>query len=166
MHLIYQPSINYGVRTVLKPFARLLPASLQFPVDGVIRVSVGLGKQIRLACNPTSYLAKVLFWQGFTGFEYNTVRIFVELVQEAKVFLDVGANIGYYSLLAAVYNPQIRILSFEPLPSAFHYLQKNLDLNQCAHATPLKWALSDMVGTTTFFAAKKAKFLEIEHHLT
>jgi FkbM family methyltransferase len=108
----------------------------------------------------------VLFWKGCTGFEYNIVRIFVELVQEARVFLDVGANIGYYSLLATAYNPEIRILSFEPLPSAFHYLQKNLELNQCTHATPLDWALSDTVGTATFFASKKTKFLEVEHHLT
>lgn len=166
MHLLYQPTINYGVRTVLKPFARLLPESLQFPVDGIIKVPLDEGAPIKLACNPTSYLAKVLFWQGFTGFEYNMVKIFVELVQEARVFLDVGANIGYYSLLAAAYNPDIRILSFEPLPSAFHYLQKNLDLNGCAHATALDWALSDVAGTATFFASKKTKFMEIEHHLT
>ena len=166
MRLLYHPLINYSLRTVLKPLARFLPTSLQFPVDGVITVPVGAERQIKMACNPTSYLAKVLFWQGFTGFEYNIVRIFVELVQEARVFLDVGANIGYYSLLAAAYNPEIRILSFEPLPSAFHYLQKNLDLNECAHATPLDWALSDSVGTATFFAARKTKFLEVEHHLT
>lgn len=116
MHPIYKSSINYGVRTLLKPFARFVPEPWQFPVTGVITVHVGEGKRIKLACNPTSYIAKVLFWKGVRGFEYNLVHVFVELVKDAQVFLDIGANIGYYSLLAAAFNPDVKIVSFEPLP--------------------------------------------------
>ena len=166
MHPLYKTTVNYGVRTLLKPFARLIPEAWQFPVAGVITLKLSEGRAIRLACNPTSYLAKVLFWQGVEGFEYNLVRIFIELVKEARVFLDVGANIGYYSLLAAAYNPEVTIVSFEPLPSAFHYLEKNLALNGCTRATAVKAALSDTRGTARFFASKNPKFLDIEYPLT
>ncbi len=166
MHPLYKPTINLGVRTLFKPFARLMPDAWQFPVTGVITVKLGGRRRIRLACNPTSYLAKVLFWQGVEGFEYNLVRVFVELVKEARVFLDVGANIGYYSLLAAAYNPDVKIVSFEPLPSAFHYLEKNLALNGCANATAVKAALSDATGAAQFFASKNPKFLDIDYPLT
>ena len=166
MHPLYTPTVNLGVRTLVKPFARLMPEAWQFPVTGVITVNVGEGRRIRLACNPTSYLAKVLFWQGVEGFEYNLVRVFVELVKEARVFLDVGANIGYYSLLAAAFNPEVKIVSFEPLPSAFHYLEKNLALNGCANATAVKAALSDTTGAAQFFASKNPKFLDIDYPLT
>jgi len=166
MHLLYDSRINRGLRSALRPVARFVPEGWQFPVTGMITVEVGEGKRIRLACNPTSYLAKVLFWQGVTGFEYNLVRIFRELVREARLFLDVGANIGYYSVLAAAFNPRIEIISFEPLPAAFVYLKRNLVLNGCNYATPLRVALSDTAGTARFFASKNPKFLDVPDHLT
>lgn len=166
MHPLYKPSVNAGIRTVLKPFAGLIPEPWQFPVTGSIKVKVGEGKTIRLACNPTSYLAKVLFWQGVEGFEYNLVRVFVELIRHARVFLDVGANIGYYSLLAKAFNPEVAVYSFEPLPSAFHYLEKNLRLNGWEDAVPMQVALSDQTGTARFYASRNPKYVDVEHHLT
>ncbi len=75
--------------------------------------------------NPTSYGSKQLFWHGHQGFEASLFPLFVDLIRDASVFFDVGANIGYYSLLASVYNPSIEVHAFEPLPAPFKYVGLN-----------------------------------------
>ncbi len=82
------------------PFKKITPASLQFPVSGTIRVKIPGTASLRLTVNPTCYLGKVLFWKGVAGFESGMHRVFKDLVTRADTFLDIGANIGFYSLLA------------------------------------------------------------------
>lgn len=56
-------------------------------------------------------------------------------------FLDVGANIGFYSLIAARLR-DTRVVAFEPLPVAFERLQFNIQANGFAHRiTALQAAL-------------------------
>lgn len=43
------------------------------------------------------------------------------------ILWDIGANIGVYSLFAA--NRKIRVISFEPAPSNFYLLSKNIEIN-------------------------------------
>ena len=44
-------------------------------------------------------------------------------------FLDVGANIGMYSLYAASLSQSIYIVAVEPAPNNFRYLSENIQLN-------------------------------------
>ncbi len=165
MHPIYHPAVNRVVRTALRPVAGLLPRRLRFPVTGTIRVKLEGGRSFSLACNPTSYVAKVLFWEGVRGFEYDLFRIFRALIRSARTFLDVGANIGYYSLAAATLNPEVRVASFEPLPSAFRFLRRNIEINGFTNVTPEMLALSDAEGETTFFVSRNPKFVDVVHNL-
>jgi FkbM family methyltransferase len=165
MHPIYHPAINRVVRTALRPVAGLLPRRLRFPVTGTIRVKLEGAGTFSMACNPTSYVAKVLFWEGVRGFEYDLFRIFRVLIRSARTFLDVGANIGYYSLAAATLNPDVRVVSFEPLPSAFHFLHRNVEINGFTNVTPELLALSDAGGETTFFVSRNPKFVDVAHNL-
>ena len=49
-------------------------------------------------------------------------------LKQNDLFVDVGANVGHYTLLAAgVCNAEV--IAFEPIPSTFSKLKKNLDLN-------------------------------------
>lgn len=166
MRILYRPAVNRTLRSLLKPFSGWIPGRYRFPVTGVIKVRLPQGKEIRLASNPTSYVAKMLFWEGPQGYEYNVFRVLSELVKDADTFIDVGANIGYYSVVAATCNPGLQVVSFEPLPSAYHYLRKNVYLNHLVNVTPLQMAVSDSVGSLRFFASRNPKFPYVEHHLT
>jgi FkbM family methyltransferase len=56
-------------------------------------------------------------WHGLYGFEpytWGTLRL---LIQRSGTFIDIGANIGFYSVLAKRISPQIKVLSFEPVPA-------------------------------------------------
>ncbi len=166
VNLLYRPLPNRLVRTVLAPFGRWIPDRHLLPVDGPIRVKLPGGEQIVLACNPTSYLAKMLFWRGWRGFEYPLMRVFVPLVRRTDVFVDVGANIGYYSLVAAALNPNAQVFSFEPLAAAFQYLRRSIELNAFRSIRLESLALADKQGEQTFFVPRKEKYDAIADHLS
>jgi len=46
-----------------------------------------------------------------------------------KYFFDIGANIGYYSLLIAAEKNCSKIFSYEPMPRTFAELKKNVECN-------------------------------------
>lgn len=52
------------------------------------------------------------------------------LARGAKVVLDIGANMGWYSLHIANANPRCTVHAFEPVPSTFATLRTNVALNR------------------------------------
>jgi len=78
-------------------------------------------------------------WNRFRSFVYGTwepevVRVVVSEVKPGMTVLDIGAHIGYYTLLfAKCVGPLGRVISFEPLPENFTVLQKNVELNRIQH---------------------------------
>ena len=73
-------------------------------------------------------------------------QILFRFASRVESFVDVGANIGYYSIATAILNPHLKITAFEPNPLVARRLRENLKLNSCqnrVNAVPL--ALSDRV---------------------
>ncbi|MEQ9409402.1 MAG: FkbM family methyltransferase [Fuerstiella sp.] len=69
-------------------------------------------------------------------------------VKPGDVFLDVGANIGYFSLLASLLVGETgRVVSFEPSARALSRLTTHLCLNRCSNVTVCSQAMGDVVGT-------------------
>ncbi len=56
-------------------------------------------------------------------------------LKDTKYFLDIGANIGFYSLLVAKRRPEIKIISFEPVRETFDRLIKNIKKNNFTNIT-------------------------------
>jgi FkbM family methyltransferase len=65
----------------------------------------------------------------------------------AFVFVDVGANVGLFSLFVAATAPAARILAVEPEPGNFARLVFNIAANPGVPITPLPLALGDAEGT-------------------
>ncbi len=79
-------------------------------------------------------------------------RLFRELVRPGMTVLDVGANVGYYSLMAAKkLQGEGRVYAFEPLPSNFELLTRNVEVNGYTTVTAVPLAVSDREGRTEFF---------------
>ena len=62
------------------------------------------------------------------------------------VVIDVGGNIGAFSVSAASAAVNGRVISFEPEPGNYALLKRNLARNGCTNATPLQAAVSDTDG--------------------
>src|SRR5438445_3530871 len=64
------------------------------------------------------------------------------------VFVDVGANIGYLTIVGAIaVGPNGKVFSFEANPRIFEYLKRNVALNGLSNVTMLNCALGHTNGT-------------------
>ncbi|WP_143036839.1 FkbM family methyltransferase [Aequorivita viscosa] len=152
------------MRNTMYPFHKLLKPSIQIPPSGIISLKTDSG-HIKIATNQTSYLTKLLFWEGYKSFEYS--EIFETLSKKADCFFDIGANIGYYSLLASKANPSLKIFAFEPATGPKYYLKKNISLNNLNNSIiPVEYALSKESHDIDFYEVKSSKYDYLDKNLS
>jgi FkbM family methyltransferase len=72
------------------------------------------------------YVEKTLFF-GNGVMEPRETRVFMEHIGPAGVVVDVGAHIGYYTLIAAKHAR--KVFAFEPFPENARRLRKNIGIN-------------------------------------
>ena len=76
----------------------------------------------------------------------------LERLRPGAVFLDLGANIGYYTVLASrACGPAGSVIAFEPEPGNYELLERNIALNGLSNVTAVQAAASDRSGTTQLF---------------
>lgn len=76
-------------------------------------------------------------------------RLILRLLSPGDVVYDVGANIGYTSLLFAhAAGPAGKVFAFEPSPRAYRLLKRQSE--HCPRITPFQLGLSDRTGTLAF----------------
>lgn len=85
-------------------------------------------------------------------------KLITELVQAeirpGDIVVDIGANIGYYTLLfARSVGPSGHVYAFEPDPENFALLQKNIVLNGYTNVTLEQKAVSDRTDTLRLYLA-------------
>jgi len=84
--------------------------------------------------------------------EETTTALFKKMVKPQDTVLDLGANIGYFTLLAArLVGKSGKVFSFEPEPTNFNYLKKNIEINGYGNVTAENKAVSNTNGKTKLF---------------
>ncbi|MGA2186664.1 MAG: FkbM family methyltransferase [Bryobacteraceae bacterium] len=84
--------------------------------------------QIMILDTRDALLAPHLLLDGF--WEAWMTKAFRNVVHEGMTVVDVGANIGYYTLMAAsLVGDKGRVYSFEPHPEVFGMLTRNVHVN-------------------------------------
>lgn len=77
-------------------------------------------------------------WEAFE------TQLLIERLQTGITFIDVGANLGYYTVIAADrIGRDGKIIAFEPDPANFHLLQKNIAHNGFDFVDAVNAGLSD-----------------------
>jgi len=85
-------------------------------------------------------------------YEHETTLLLIENLRPGNCFIDVGANNGYYSLLASsLVGREGRVISFEPNPSSFRRLLNNLEHNKVTNVLPFNVAVSDIEGVVPLY---------------
>jgi FkbM family methyltransferase len=101
---------------------------------------------------PGDYVGMPIYWRGADAYEPETVQAFAKLARNARVFFDIGASTGLFSLIAASVNPNLRAWAFEPLPQAYNQLVRNIGLNDFAgRVQAVNAAIGKAPGTAPFF---------------
>lgn len=87
-------------------------------------------------------------------YESEQTRIAVELVRPGSTVLDIGAHIGYYTLLfSRLAGPDGRVVAFEPSPRNLPVLRWHVARNGCANVRVEALAVSAETGTARFTAS-------------
>jgi FkbM family methyltransferase len=73
------------------------------------------------------------------------------LLRRGDTFIDVGANIGWYTIMASdVVGKEGRVIAFEPSPPSFDILRRNVNINKLNNVKIEQKALSNKRGTVAF----------------
>ncbi len=95
-------------------------------------------------------IAKKLVLYG--GYEEHEIALLCSLVKPGDCALDVGANIGLYSLhLSRAVGPEGRVIAVEPDPDNLALLKANLEANDCKNVTVLPCAFGVESGCVDLF---------------
>src|SRR5687767_8704385 len=95
------------------------------PRDAVLRVLSGPLRGRRWIAGAATHGC----WLG--TYERFVQRIFVEHVRPGGVVYDVGANAGFFTLLASkLAGSSGRVYAFEPMERNLHYIRKHLQMNR------------------------------------
>jgi FkbM family methyltransferase len=86
------------------------------------------------------------YWLG--TYEPARQGLFSKLVKPNGVVYDIGAHVGFYSLLAS--RTAGSVFAFEPFPRNLEYLRKHVELNDVSNITIIDAAVSDNDGNVTF----------------
>lgn len=84
-------------------------------------------------------------------FSPESQQLFTEFVRPGDVVWDVGANVGFFTVLAGrLVEPEGRVISFEPLPRAAEYLRRHVALNGLENVRVIEAAVGANTGPAQF----------------
>jgi len=87
------------------------------------------------------------------GYYEKTLKELKSLVKPDFIAVDIGANIGYFTLMLAQLCQQV--YSFEPHPTNFKFLQRNVELNNYKNAILYQKAVSEKSGKTKLYISNQ-----------
>jgi FkbM family methyltransferase len=92
-------------------------------------------------------------------YELNKQRAICNLLQPGGTFIDAGANMGDFTILAAsLVGPTGRVLAFEPEPGSCRWLRKSIARNGYANVRLYEAALSDANGMALLHLGKASEW--------
>lgn len=125
------------------PFKKLFRAIMRHTVGKNNRVILGPLKGMLF----TSRALEIL---GI--YEAHVQEALCDNLKEGDIFYDVGANVGYFSLLGLkLVGPKGYVYAFEPLPDHVTTLRHNMYSNGFSNYTVVPDAVSNFVGKSDFY---------------
>jgi FkbM family methyltransferase len=130
---------------------RLIYESRRFAIAPFVgRLPPDLGA-LSFHCDLRDSVAREVCYTG--RYEPQETQLAAHLLAPGDVFVDVGANWGYFTLAASHWvGPSGRILAFEPEPRLFKLLRMNIALNGLEHVQTRRLAVADRSRRLPFTA--------------
>lgn len=88
---------------------------------------------------------------NFDQYEKEELDLTLKLIKENFVVFDIGANIGWYSIIIGKLKKNAKVYAFEPIPQTFKFLKKNIKLNRLENVILFNLGLSDKSGKFTLY---------------
>jgi FkbM family methyltransferase len=98
----------------------------------------------------------------FKTFEVEETKLFSNIVKPDDVCLDIGGNIGYFSMLLAARAKQGHVHVFEPIPINAAMINASKELNGFNNVTTNNLAVGDENGTVSFSVSNDSAYSSIK----
>ena len=150
LHLLRPLVLHFN--TPRSIWARLPPPKRDFtvPVPG----SIDGFKYRYIESDPRQ---RGIYWRGLNGHEGETFTVLLQVLKDASVFLDVGANSGVYTLTACATNKSLKVISVEAAPKIEEILRDHIELNNFGDRVTVEGvALGREPGTAEFLVPLSA----------
>lgn len=108
-----------------------------------------LPQGFRMWLTPYEHQQQQLLWYG--AYDAHITRYLLKNLKGGDTFLDIGANIGYYSLVAGTIDPGVRVIAIEPVRSNFEKLKTHLEKNGITLGSAYHYAAGSTTGQVTIF---------------
>jgi len=95
-----------------------------------------------------SFRKTLRYYDKVGAHEPSTTEVFRKIIKPGNVVIDVGANMGYFSLLAKSLGAEV--YAYEPEPKSYGYLVKNAEINNY-NITARSSAISNILGRERFY---------------
>ncbi len=155
-HLIRHPSAIPKVARGIR--------SLQIPYEIILEEHSRRRTVLKHACGFAIYLnpddltiCPSIAVQGWH--ELRLTELFVKLIKQGNTIVDIGANIGWFTLLAAKHvGNEGTVISFEPEPTSFQLLSKSVQQNRFSNVKLIRQCVSDDEGVSTLYLSPSQNF--------
>jgi FkbM family methyltransferase len=143
-------------RSLLQAAGRrgILPGAVwkRLPVSAPFTVPVGGRGSFRyVPAHARDLFARPLCWRGLDAREPESVAVFLRLVGASRLFVDVGAHTGLYTLTALAADAAVRVVAFEPESRVRAALVENVKANGWEQRCEVRSeAVADRGGRATF----------------
>jgi FkbM family methyltransferase len=121
------------------------PIELASLIKKILRIKRGehsLANGCTFYLDPASNFGMRLIKNG--NYESECTNAILNILGEGDTFVDLGANEGYFSILASKkVGKNGKVFSIEPQQRLWEVIEKNYELNYCANATIIPYAVSE-----------------------
>jgi FkbM family methyltransferase len=122
------------------------PLAIKYGAEAQVSVVGGS----RMLVRTDDMIGRVLALSG--TWEPNVTAALQSALAPGDVFLDIGAHIGYYAVVAAqLVGPAGHVYAFEPSPSSYRLLRRNIELNRFSNVTAFEVAVGLTTGRGTLY---------------
>lgn len=113
----------------------------------------------------SDYISNCLVREGFfDAYLNNLIRIFGFDLPAGSLVLDVGANVGSFSIPMALIRPDVEVMAFEPQLIPYCQLCSSLIDNSARNLNPLRVAIGDGIGSSADLTPNIIK-IPVSNHL-
>jgi len=154
--------LNKGLRALVRTKKRVIPnfrletlpfyAGMKRWLFGKLRQTEVTVHGFRLRLDPVDSLELSIF-QSYEPFE---TQLLTSEIQQGQTIIDVGANIGYYTLLFSMLTGDMgRVFALEPEPHNYKILRENIDRNGRTNIVAVNKAAGDVSGESFLYLSSK-----------
>jgi len=118
--------------------------------DGQV-VMVSRESGVKIICHPEDRRVAPVETLNFGRYEPDEAAMFFRLIGPTPVVFDIGANVGWYSLNIARCFPGATVHAFEPVPSTYAQLCRNVAHNEVTNVRTYNIGFSDADREVAFF---------------